>query len=78
LSFGDATLFLGWFIGVLATEYHLLATGLMTAPGLSPRRSLRELDFALRTLERLKKTTARSFGPSPTPPPPEAGILHPR
>ena len=72
LSFGDATLFLGWFIGVLATEYHLLATGLMTAPGLSLRRSVRELKFALRTLDRLKRTAATAFGPPPSPVPPEA------
>jgi hypothetical protein len=72
LHFGDATLFLGWFIGVLATEYHLLASGLMTAPGLSPRRSLLELGFALRALERLKRTAATSFGPPPAPAPPEA------
>jgi len=72
LHFGDATLFLGWFIGVLATEYHLLATGLMTAPGLSPRRSLREIGFALCALERLKRTAATVFGQPPSPVPPEA------
>ncbi len=72
LYFGDATLFLGWFLGVLATEHHLLASGLMTAPGLSPRRSLRELGFALGALERLKKTAATAFGPPPPSAPHEA------
>ncbi|MDH4196214.1 MAG: hypothetical protein OEW05_02280 [Candidatus Aminicenantes bacterium] len=72
LHFGDATLFLGWYLGVLATEFHLLASGLMTAPGLSPRRSLHELGFALRTLERLKRTAATAFGPPPPSVPPEA------
>ena len=67
LHFGDATIFLGWFIGVLATEYHLLASGLMSPPCLNPRRSLRELGFALRALERLKKTAATAFGPPPGP-----------
>lgn len=72
LHFGDATLFLGWFIGVLATEYHLLAAGLMTAPDLSPRESIRDLKFALRSLERLKRTAATAFGPPPSPVSPEA------
>lgn len=67
IHFGDATVFLGWYMGVLATEFHLLSEGLITAQTLKARRTLRELYFALTALRRLIDTAAYCFGPSPIP-----------
>jgi hypothetical protein len=64
IHFGDATLFLGWYTGVLATEFHLLSEGLITTQTLRPQKTLRELYFALIALRRLIAAAADCFGPS--------------
>jgi hypothetical protein len=65
IHFGDATVFLGWYLGVLATEFYLLSRGLITTQALSPQKTLRELYFAINALRRLIDTAARCFRPSP-------------
>jgi hypothetical protein len=65
IHFGDATVFLGWYMGVLATEFYLLSEGLITTQTLRPQKTLRELYFALTALRRLIDTAACCFGPSP-------------
>lgn len=65
MHFGDSTLFLGWYIGVLATEYHLLTSGIINSPTLNVPGTLRELSLALRALRRLSRAAAGCF---PQPP----------
>jgi hypothetical protein len=48
LHWGDATLYLGWYIGVLATEYHMLKTNSQQTNSI-----LEELWFAILAVERL-------------------------
>ena len=65
MHFGDATLFLGWYMGVLATEYHLLSSGLVAAARLNVHKTLGELFRALLALRRLTRAAAGGF---PQPP----------
>jgi hypothetical protein len=65
MHFGDATVFLGWYMGILATEFYLLSEGLITTQMLRAQRTLRELYFALIALRRLIDTAASCFCPSP-------------
>jgi hypothetical protein len=58
LHWGDATLYLGWYMGVLATEYKLL-----TNSGQSTENTKRELYFAMKAYERLDRKSARLFYP---------------
>lgn len=64
VHFGDATVFLGWYMGVLATEFNLLSRGLLSTLALRPQKTLRELYFALNALRRLIHTAASCFHPS--------------
>ena len=48
LHWGDATLYLGWYLGVLATEYHLLNTNRQDT-----EEVLDELGYAISAVERL-------------------------
>jgi len=65
MHFGDATIFLGWYIGVLASEFYLLSEGILGSWTLKPQRTLRELYFALNALRRLVRAAADCFNPSP-------------
>ncbi len=53
IHFGDATLFLGWHIGILASEYFLLNKGILYSPILNTGATLEDLYSALKALERL-------------------------
>ncbi|MBA3284560.1 MAG: hypothetical protein H0U27_05810, partial [Nitrosopumilus sp.] len=48
IHWGDATLYLGWYMGVLATEYHLLNKN-----NQETKEILEELNYALLAVERL-------------------------
>lgn len=61
IHFGDATVFLGWHIGVLATEHFLLQKGVLDSAVLNPSDTLRELYFALKALERLMRKAPDAF-----------------
>lgn len=52
LEFGDATIHLGWYLAVLATENHLLRQH-----GKSTKNNLRELYYALHALDRLDRVS---------------------
>lgn len=52
LEFGDATIHLGWYLAVLATENHLLRQH-----GKSTAQNVRELYYALHALERLDRVS---------------------
>jgi len=69
MHFGDAAVFLGWYMGILATEYHLLSNGLISSGTLHPRKTLRELFFALKALDRLIGTAPGYFNPPAQSPP---------
>jgi hypothetical protein len=58
IHWGDATLYLGWYIGVLATEYKLLSNS-----GQSTENTKRELYFAMKAYERLDRKSARLYYP---------------
>lgn len=59
LEFGDATIHLGWYLAVLATENYILSR-----EGKNTEANLRELYYALHALERLDKVSdvAWSYG----------------
>jgi len=61
MHFGDSTLFLGWYIGILATEYYLLSREFIKAETLNVRETLQELFFAVNALKRLIGTAAECF-----------------
>ena len=61
LAWGDATLYLGWYLGVLATEFHLLQQN-----GEDTKEIIKELCFAILAVERLDSVaeTRWNFSPS--------------
>lgn len=61
IHFGDATVFLGWYIGILATEHFLLLKGVLDSAVLNTCDTLRDLYFALKALERLMKKAPDAF-----------------
>lgn len=61
VHFGDATVFLGWYIGILATEHLLLSKNRLPSPPLNSCDTLKELHFALKALERLINTAPGAF-----------------
>lgn len=63
IHFGDATVFLGWYMGILATEHFLLRKGLMDSPDqtLNISETEKELYFALKALKRLMKKAPSAF-----------------
>jgi MYXO-CTERM domain-containing protein len=69
IKFADATLNHGWYLGILATEYHL-RTHLAVYPGAdngdanAATKTLDELYFALNALERMDNVADASF-PAP-------------
>ncbi len=63
LHFGDATLFLGWYTGILSTEYYLLSKKLIKTKALNANETLEELFFAISALSRLIDTAMDSFKP---------------
>ena len=69
IKFGDTTLVLGWYIGVLATEYELVRQpgrfpGADRANAAQVNATLDELYYALLAMERLDETAESAF-PSP-------------
>lgn len=65
IHFGDATVFLGWYTGILATEHVLLSNGVFDPAVLNPSDTLRDLYFALKALERLMKKAPEAFESAP-------------
>jgi MYXO-CTERM domain-containing protein len=66
IRWADSTIRLGWYMGVLATEYELYThTDLYPGAGVgkSPIDTLDELFYALRALERLDEVADASFPP---------------
>jgi MYXO-CTERM domain-containing protein len=66
IRWADSTIRLGWYIGVLATEYELYTHPLLyPGAGLikSPDDTLNELYFALRAMERIDEVADVSFPP---------------
>lgn len=60
LRYGDTTIDLGWYIGVLATEYRLVVDN-----GGDPSQTLRELYYALRAFNRLDELGEQHWGGQP-------------
>lgn len=58
IQWADATVDLGWYIGVLATEYQLLLAG-----GQPTEKTRQELFYAMKTYERLDRKAERLFYP---------------
>lgn len=58
IQWSDATVDLGWYMGVLATEYQLL-----TAAGRPTESTLVELFYAMKAFERLDRKAERLFYP---------------
>ena len=68
IRWGDATIRLGWYLGLLATEHALLSDpatypGFARGDGGDLAETERELFFALNALERLDKQAEPSFDP---------------
>lgn len=66
IRWADSTIRLGWYLGVLATEYELYThPGLYPGAGVgkSPDDTLNELYFALRAMERIDEVADASFPP---------------
>ena len=61
MHFGDSTLFLGWHMGVLATEYYLLTEYDIFSGLLNPCQTLEHLYFALIALKRLMSAAPSAF-----------------
>jgi hypothetical protein len=61
LHFGDAPVYIGYYIGVLATEYSLLKTS-----GANTDQTLTELYYALEALNRLDDTAEKYWNPGET------------
>ena len=61
IHFGDTTLFLGWYTGILATEHFLLLNGVLNPAVIDPSETLGQLHFALKALERLMKNAPDAF-----------------
>ncbi len=58
IDWGETPRYLGWYIGVLATEYRLLAN-----TGGVPNQTKMELYYALKALERLDKSAEPVYNP---------------
>mgnify|MGYP007022323200 CR=1 FL=1 len=63
LQYGDQTIKLGWYIGVLATEYRLRMNH---GTGIDPQIILEELWSALEAYERLDKLAETVYGEPPS------------
>lgn len=66
IRWADSTIRLGWYLGVLATEYELYTHPELypgAGVGESPTDTLDELYFALRAMERLDEVADASFPP---------------
>ena len=61
IHFGDATVFLGWYIGILATEHFLLQKSLLDSTIIDISDTEKELYFTLKALERLMTTAPDAF-----------------
>jgi hypothetical protein len=60
LHWGDATLYLGWYLGVLSTEYHLLKTNNRETTEIAE-----ELWYALLAVERLDSVAEKKWNKPP-------------
>jgi len=68
LKFADATIVLGWYLGVLATEWEILSQpsafpGASQGDAMRAQAALDELYLALRALERLDEVADSAFPP---------------
>lgn len=61
MHFGDSTVFLGWYMGILATEYYLLTEYDIFSGFLNPCQTLERLYFALNALNRLMSAAPHAF-----------------